>query len=364
MILDLFNESNLFDDDDVFEESLEPEIENAEAIPLKEGENITDAYFRIAIENAQNYSNIMNTIAVSEMAYMEKNGGAAPVYEAVDVKRFGRTIVQYVQEAYGKVKALFESAINAIKKIFTRDLIAEYEQALKDKKIDPSKTITVQKGVKINDLGAIPDKVNVTLNQHMNTLTVDVSRISKDDASTKSKEWKENKKENLNKMRGAVIGAFGGATTGCTSKDFSSELAKAVSSKIEGDTEIKLSEAYEHVKNDISVKDLRKAFKNIQKCFNKILKEAKDIEKKAKDDKADAAITAGAMNVAIIKECINVLNATSHQIIKLAGKQASMYKGVLKKGLSGKKSSDKKDDKKKDDKKATNEGADLICDLI
>ena len=63
-------------------------------------------------------------------------------------------------------------------------------------------------------------------------------------------------------------------------------------------------------------------------------------------------------NPNIIKECITVLNATSHQIIKLAGKQASMYKAVLKKGISAK----GKD--KEEKKEATHENADLICDLI
>ena len=118
MILDLFNESSIFDvEDDVTNESLEPEIENAEATPLKEGENITDAYFRITLENVQNYNNIMNTVAVAEMAYMEKNGATAPVYEAADVKKFGQTIVKYVQSAWSKIKGLFESAIAAVQKM-------------------------------------------------------------------------------------------------------------------------------------------------------------------------------------------------------------------------------------------------------
>ena len=91
------------------------------------------------------------------------------------------------------------------------------------------------------------------------------------------------------------------------------------------------------------------------------MNEAKKIEKTAKKDKAEAAMTAAAMNVNVIKESINVLNATSHQFIKLASKQASMYKSVINLGL--KKAGSKKDDNK-GKKKATNESANLICDLI
>lgn len=359
MILDLFNESNIFDVDDVTatNESLEPEIENAEATPLKEGESITDAYFRITLENVQNYNNIMNTVAVAEMAYMEKNGATSPVYEAADVKQFGHTIVEFVKKAWSKVKGLFESAIAAVQKIFTRDLAKEYEDGVKNKKINPSTTIKVKKGVRVSDINGIPDKVSVAISAAMNKLTVDTN-MSKEDATAKSKEWKENKKASLDQVRGTVIAAFGGDSGACTSKDFSSKLAQAVSTKIEGEVDIKLVEAYNHLKSDKSVSDLRKAFKAAQKDFNTLMKEAKTTEKNARKGKEEGTMTAAAMNSNIIKECITVLNATSHQIIKLAGKQASMYKAVLKKGISAK----GKDKEKK--KEATHENADLICDLI
>ena len=57
MILDLFNESTLFEEDFVEESALD----EVEAIPLKEGEDLTDAYYRITLENVQNFNNIFNT---------------------------------------------------------------------------------------------------------------------------------------------------------------------------------------------------------------------------------------------------------------------------------------------------------------
>ena len=65
-------------------------------------------------------------------------------------------------------------------------------------------------------------------------------------------------------------------------------------------------------------------------------------------------MTIEAMNVSIIKDAISVLNATSHQIIKLASKQQSMYKAILSKSVP----------RAAKEKKSTNESADLICDLI
>lgn len=358
MILDLFNESAIFDmDDSAVNESLEPEIENAEATPIKEGESITDAYFRITLENVQNYNNIINTVAVAEMAYMEKTGATSPMYEAVDVKQFGQTIVKFVQKAWSKIKGLFESAITAVAGIFGGDAEKRYLAAVKAGKIDPSLMVTVKKGVKAKDLVNIPNRVNTVISSAMKDLMVNASDISGEDAKSKASDWKENKTTKINEMRGKVIGAFGGETAACTSKDFATKLGNAISTKIEGETKIKIGDAYYHLKNDVTAKDLRKGFKDTQKSFNECMKEAKSIEKTAKSEKAEAAMTAAAMNVNIIKESIAVLNATSHQFIKLASKQASMYKAVVNSGL-------KKAGSKKDDKKTTNESADLICDLI
>lgn len=380
MILDLFNESSIFDVDDVTNESLEPEIENAEATPLKEGENITDAYFRITLENVQNYNNIMNTVAVAEMAYMEKNGATTPVYEAKDLKSFKDTIVHYVQLAWSKIKGLFEAAINAVKGIFDKDMEKRYQQAIKDGKISPSDVVTVKRGVKIDGpvLTGIPSKVNSVISSAMSDLLADATGMSAEDAKSKAADWKESKTAKINAMRGKVIGAFGGESGSCTSKEFGSKLASTVSAKIEGEVKIKIGDAYSNLKMDESVKDLRKGFKEVEKTFNEFMKEAKKIEKDAKKDKVEAAMTIGAMNVNVIKESINVLNATSHQFIKIASKRASMCKSVISAGIR-KAGSKKKDYSKKEEPKTKNtddtsgknipgavshENADLICDLI
>lgn len=370
MILDLFNESAIFDmDDSAVNESLEPEIANAVAAPIQEGENITDAYFRITLENARNYNNIMNTVAIAEMSYMEKNGTTTPVYEAVDVKQFGQTIVKFVQKAWSKIKGLFEAAINAVKNIFGADVEKRYQQAVKDGKISPSDTVTVKKGVRIDaPIVNIPAKVNNVISAAMSDLLVDENGLSAEDAKQKATEWKESKTAKLSAMRGKVVEAFGGPSGLCSAKEFGTKLSTAVAAKIEGETKIKIGDAYSRLKMSDTAKDLRKGFKEVEKSFNEFMKEAKKIEKDARKEKAEAAMTVAAMNVNVIKESINVLNATSHQFIRIASKQASMYKAVINAGLknAGKKEkeAEKKKDDKKDDKKSTNESADLICDLI
>lgn len=367
MILDLFNESAIFDmDDSAVNESLEPEIANAVASPIQEGENITDAYFRITLENARNYNNIMNTVAIAEMSYMEKNATTTPVYEAVDVKQFGQTIVKFVQKAWSKIKGLFESAINAVKNIFGADVEKRYQQAIKDGKISPSDTVTVKKGVKIDaPIVNIPARVNNVISAAMSDLLVDENGLSAEDAKQKATEWKESKTAKLSVMRGKVVEAFGGPSGICSAKEFGAKLSSAVAAKIEGETKIKIGDAYSRLKMSDTVKDLRKGFKEVEKSFNEFMKEAKKIEKDARKEKAEVAMTVAAMNVNVIKESINVLNATSHQFIKIASKQASMYKAVINAGLKNAAKKEKEAEKKKDDKKKqTNESADLICDLI
>lgn len=365
MILDLFNESSIFDiDDNAINESLEPEIANAVATPIKEGENITDAYYRITLENVQNFNNIMNTVALKEMEYMEKENTDTVAYEAVDVKKFGHTIVEYVKSAWSKIKGLFEKAIESIKNIFGVEVEKQYQQAVKDGKINPSTLVTVKKGIKIEGpaLTNVSSRVCNVISECMSDLLVDVNGMSAEEAKNKAVEWKTDKAAKLNNMRGQVVGAFGGNSQSCSSKDFGKRLTEAVASKIEGETKIKIGDAYSRLKLDDTVKDIRKGFKDVEKSFNEFMKEAKKIEKDAKKEKAEAAMTIGAMNVNVIKESITVLNASSHQFIKIASKRASMYRAVLTAGMR----QSKKDQKEKDNKKekAANESADLICDLI
>ena len=380
MILDLFNESTLFEEDFVEESALD----EVEAIPLKEGEDLTDAYYRITLENVQNFNNIFNTIATNEMRSLEKNNGEV-VYEGIDVKRIGSTIVEAVQTAWAKIKGFFEKAINAIMNLSEKGLLKSYENAIKDGKLTAGVLVTVKRGVKPDaDIASIPGKVDGIISKIMSDYIQDGDNISKEQAKSAVKKWNDEKASAMGKMRGEVVSLFGASMSTCDAKQFQTKISEAAEKNFtEENVKITIGAAYNRLKTTAKVKDVKKAFAESKKSFNTLLKEAKKVQKngaKSDDSKvAEVYATLGTLNANIIRDSITILNASAHQIIKIASKQAQMDRAVLKKALAGKtsghayqKPEEKKEEKKPEEKKDNvwkprkqlGESADLICDLI
>lgn len=380
MILDLFNESTLFEEDFVEESALD----EVEAIPLKEGEDLTDAYYRITLENVQNFNNIFNTIATNEMRSLEKNNGEV-VYEGIDVKRIGSTIVEAVQTAWAKIKGFFEKAINAIMNLSEKGLLKSYENAIRDGKLTAGVLVTVKRGVKPDaDIASIPGKVDGIISKIMDGYIQDGDNISKEQAKSAVKKWNDEKASAMGKMRGEVVSLFGASMSTCDAKQFQTKISEAAEKYFtEENVKITIGAAYNRLKTTAKVKDVKKAFAESKKSFNTLLKEAKKVQKngaKSDDSKvAEVYATLGTLNANIIRDSITILNASAHQIIKIASKQAQMDRAVLKKALAGKtsghayqKPEEKKEEKKPEEKKDNvwkprkqlGESADLICDLI
>lgn len=380
MILDLFNESTLFEEDFVEESALD----EVEAIPLKEGEDLTDAYYRITLENVQNFNNIFNTIATNEMRSLEKNNGEV-VYEGIDVKRIGSTIVEAVQTAWAKIKGFFEKAINAIMSLSEKGLLKSYENAIRDGKLTAGVLVTVKRGVKPDaDIASIPGKVDGIISKIMSDYIQDGDNISKEQAKSAVKKWNDEKASAMGKMRGEVVSLFGASMSTCDAKQFQTKISEAAEKKFtEENVKITIGAAYNRLKTTAKVKDVKKAFAESKKSFNTLLKEAKKVQKngaKSDDSKvAEVYATLGTLNANIIRDSITILNASAHQVIKIASKQAQMDRAVLKKALAGKtsghayqKPEEKKEEKKPEEKKDNvwkprkqlGESADLICDLI
>ena len=380
MILDLFNESTLFEEDFVEESALD----EVEAIPLKEGEDLTDAYYRITLENVQNFNNIFNTIATNEMRSLEKNNGEV-VYEGIDVKRIGSTIVEAVQTAWAKIKGFFEKAINAIMNLSEKGLLKSYENAIRDGKLTAGVLVTVKRGVKPDaDIASIPGKVDGIISKIMSDYIQDGDNISKEQAKSAVKKWNDEKASAMGKMRGEVVSLFGASMSTCDAKQFQTKISEAAEKKFtEENVKITIGAAYNRLKTTAKVKDVKKAFAESKKSFNTLLKEAKKVQKngaKSDDSKvAEVYATLGTLNANIIRDSITILNASAHQIIKIASKQAQMDRAVLKKAIAGKtsghayqKPEEKKEEKKPEEKKDNvwkprkqlGESADLICDLI
>lgn len=380
MILDLFNESTLFEEDFVEESALD----EVEAIPLKEGEDLTDAYYRITLENVQNFNNIFNTIATNEMRSLEKNNGEV-VYEGIDVKRIGSTIVEAVQTAWAKIKGFFEKAINAIMNLSEKGLLKSYENAIRDGKLTAGVLVTVKRGVKPDaDIASIPGKVDGIISKIMDGYIQDGDNISKEQAKSAVKKWNDEKASAMGKMRGEVVSLFGASMSTCDAKQFQTKISEAAEKHFtEENVKITIGAAYNRLKTTAKVKDVKKAFAESKKSFNTLLKEAKKVQKngaKSDDSKvAEVYATLGTLNANIIRDSITILNASAHQVIKIASKQAQMDRAVLKKALAGKtsghayqKPEEKKEEKKPEEKKDNvwkprkqlGESADLICDLI
>ena len=380
MILDLFNDSTLFEEDFVEESALD----EVEAIPLKEGEDLTDAYYRITLENVQNFNNIFNTIATNEMRSLEKNNGEV-VYEGIDVKRIGSTIVEAVQTAWAKIKGFFEKAINAIMNLSEKGLLKSYENAIKDGKLTAGVLVTVKRGVKPDaDIASIPGKVDGIISKIMSDYIQDGDNISKEQAKSAVKKWNDEKASAMGKMRGEVVSLFGASMSTCDAKQFQTKISEAAEKNFtEENVKITIGAAYNRLKTTAKVKDVKKAFAESKKSFNTLLKEAKKVQKngaKSDDSKvAEVYATLGTLNANIIRDSITILNASAHQVIKIASKQAQMDRAVLKKALAGKtsghayqKPEEKKEEKKPEEKKDNvwkprkqlGESADLICDLI
>lgn len=383
MILDLFNESTLFEDEPTTVE--ESALDEVEAIPLREGEDLTDAYYRITLENVQNFNNIFNTIATNEMRSLEKNNGEV-VYEGIDVKKIGSTIVSAVQTAWAKIKGLFEKAITAIMSLSEKGLLKAYENAIRDGKITAGALVTAKRGVKPDaDIASIPGKVDAIISKIMNDYIQDGDNISKEQAKSAVKKWNDEKASAMGKMRGEVVSLFGASVSTCDAKQFQTKISEAAEKKYtEENVKVTVGAAYNRLKTTAKVKDVKKAFAESKKSFNTLLKEAKKVQKngaKSDDSKvAEVYATLGTLNANIIRDSITILNASAHQIIKIASKQAQMDRAVLKKAVAGKtsghayqKPEEKKEEEKKPDEKKDNvwkprkqlgESADLICDLI
>lgn len=394
MVLDLFNESTLFDDGGMFMESAEDNyLADVEAIPVRESESIDDAYYRITLENVTNFNNILNTVAVAEMKSMQLHGTTEALYEGKDIKSFGNTIVEAIKTAWAKIKGLFQKAITYITNLSEKKLLDNYKKAVSSGRVKANSAVIVKKGVILdtsmtsNVAGTIYLAVSKCMNKLAKLDDLEVSKTSKEDAKKAAENWKAHKSEYLGEVRGAVIKSFGGSDKSVDAKSFTKELSDTVAVKFSRE-EVKVTpaEAYNTL-TSTSVKRLRSDVKSFEKVFNNMIKDAKAIGKNAKNmdsDTAAAASTISGLKTTVYREAISVYNAAAHEMIKLTSKQAQMSRAVLRKAIASAGAGYSEDDLKhaEDVKKdyantkdqvrfnkkpafdVNKESADLICDLI
>ena len=364
MILDtFFNESNLFGSEAVNENY----VDQIEAIPLNENEHPVDACFRLTLENEQNWYNIFNTIAVSEMAFLESHGENDVMYEAVDVKKIANTVVQWIQTQFAKLKGVFEKAIKSIADALNQD--KRIIKAIKDKNVDLNQKVKVAQGRKIWNAnvsaGEIPaifsDQIGITTNKYV---TLNEGK-SKEYVESMKKEWAEKKATILNDVRGNIlkqIGSYSGG--GCEQKDFLKKLGEVMLTEVkEGGATYDLKTFYNKIKDGTSKSELDKAFSSVKDSFNKMIKEAKDVQKNANKsgENYELIVDICGLKTEVIKSHISIITSGSGAVIRAVGTDYATARAILKNSIS----STKKPEKEK--KKAVGESAieeDIICTII
>ena len=356
MFLDDFlglGESTLFGNDEI-------DMSQYKAIPLAEGENPLDACLRLTIENEQNYTNIMSTIAMAELTYMEESGTNEVVYEAMDIKKIGSTILEWIKTQWEKLKGVFARAVENIRATVSTDkhLVKKYEN---EKANIKNPNVTVDKGVIVK--GGISSLSNLVsefvsafdygcANDVDGIKNVQMDNLNKDVVDRMAKSWKENKGVIINGSISKVCGA---------SNISPSEFSGAVRRKVceTGSLTVNMENAYNSVKDGKeAIKGVKETFKKTEKAYKDMLSDAKKFKKDGKDKENRAAIAKFA-NVysAQVKTKISYLNMLCRICIQIANADYQTNKRVLVKGLGGKNTSASKE-------KTTASESALICDII
>lgn len=355
MFLDEFlglGESSLFGNNSVDD----VDMSQIEAIPVKEGEDPLEACLRITLENEQNYTNIISTIALSELAALEESGGTEVVYEAVDIKKIADTVFEWIRTQWGKLKGVFQRALQNIKTMLSNDkkLVKKYED---NKAKIKEKSVTV-KGVRIKrGMLSLAKTFGDALDAEFNSATnkIDLSNlgaITPDKAKAISSEYSDKKDSMLRTAMSKVAGV------NSTMADFSKNIKKAHCEI--GDITIDAEIAYSYVKSGKDyVNRVKEEFSSAEKEFKKELNAAKEMKKDYKGENHSAVAKVINVRCAQIKTKIMHVNLLSRTAIQICNAEYSTYKKALVTVLSKNNIEAKQDDKKT----ATGESA-LICDLI
>lgn len=348
MILDtFFNESNIFG------YSGETNyVDDIEAIPLGENEHPVDACYRLTLENEQNWFNIMNTLAISEMAFLEAHDGDTyMMYEAVDIKKIVSTVVEWIKKQFAKLKGVFERAINKIKEAldFDKKLVKKYEEKIKSNPKIGSKMYSVKGNrlAKFDDVNKIFDVITSAY----------TSKVGKEINSLKGEKLKEFDKDSRTRLadtaRGFILSKMGGSGGLCSSTDYADRLKNTITEEM---NEVPGTEAYDVIKKGKPIASLNANFKKVSVTFNIMIKEAKALEKISSFENDEDKSKVLDIKIDMLKQMVNINNATSRIVIKTVGNSYSVMRAILKKAVG-----EKVEDEKKD-KKATNES--VICTII
>ena len=336
-------------------------MEAFEAIPCNE-DDIDDAMMRIALESVENYHMIVEAIMMDEFnEYVATNEEV--VYEEGRIKKITSAISSFVQNAWQKIKGVFEKVFDTIASAVKSD-----ERFLKDneKKIKKYKGELEVKGYKFQNLGTtVYTNIDSAFMSNVRTKLESTFKNSGDDADyATGVQGGKTKIKSLTKMTEELPGILRKAVLGedCDAGDFSKKLKKFFAGSDDKVTlKISPEQAIKEIRTAKATKDnAKKSYDNCKTYFNNLLKKVRDIEKKAigytsrKDVKENKVAEAVGCFSKAVKTSINIATITMRAQIAAINANYRQYKAAAVEMARGGGSSSS-------DTKSTNESAlDLI----
>ena len=360
------------------------ELDGVESIPLKEGEDPLDAMYRITMENEQNFNNIVNTIALSEVNYMIENGTTDVVYEAVDIYKIVDTVTTAIENTWAKLKAVYESVMDKIDDLIHQDnkFVKKYkedESTYSKVKVTVKKIHTFANGNFFTGNGSKgPEIAQSACDSAFDPFNKKITKmlIYVEDASVNGRYMGKLEKEG-NNIR----------TTGKEVKDFKTEWAKvkatmldnACNEIVEGSTRatfstkaveyftndsaqtITGSEAYDMVSNgNLTKTTLRKQRDSAKKAYSNIIKETKALKRFNKKNKN--ASTVLGIKIEYARMSSSLISEVSRVLIRIAVKNFNAYRAVLRSIVKGKESDTETNESVTYYR--SSDGESLICNII
>lgn len=278
---DLFSESSVEDENYSAELTEEEDamMESFESIPCPE-DDLNDAVMRITLETVENYHAMVEAITFDEIKEFMVTHEEV-VYEEGRIKTITSKITAFIQNAWQKIKGLFDKVFTAISNAVKNDekFLKANEKAIKkfSGEID-------MKGYNYTNLSADPyTKIMATFKKEFDSMNItqfsdaeygNATRMYKSDAN-KTEKFKDNIAD---KLRGAAVGK-----DKCSSSEFKNELKKYFAGSSDKE-KIKMSpdEVISTIKDAKKIKAAAKAsYDACKKYFKSMIDDAKRVEKQA-----------------------------------------------------------------------------------
>ena len=162
------------------------------------------------IDEEVNYSKLMEAVAIAELSHFEQNGREL-VYEGANLSGFFSKVREFFKNMYEKIKGLFKKFIGFLDSLIMSDkaFVNKYRTTI----IGADTTDFEYKGyifkIKDFDLESYLDSVRTKHDMNMNIKASTITAGGSGPYDQGAKNWKENKEDTIEEMRGVMAGESG-----------------------------------------------------------------------------------------------------------------------------------------------------------